>query len=49
MKIIKLTYLDIFKQLFRTPKRVIIEKTNANLIIETQIYKDKKIIKVYGN
>ena len=49
MEIIKLTYLDRFKQIFRTPKKVIIEKTNTNLIIETQRYKNKKIIKVYGN
>jgi hypothetical protein len=49
MKIIKLTYLDRFKQFFRTPKRVLIEKTNTNLIIETHRYKDKKTIKVYGN
>lgn len=34
-------------KLLRKPRRVLIEKTSTGLVIETQVYANKKIIKVY--
>ncbi len=36
-------------KLLRRPKRTTIEKLSTGVIIETQVFNNKKIIKVYGN
>lgn len=41
------TFRSWLNKILRKPKRVFIEKTETGLVIETQVYANKKIIKVY--
>jgi len=49
MKVLRkaVTFRSFLNKLLRKTKRVLIEKTATGLIIETQVFKNKKIIKVY--
>jgi len=49
MKLLRkaVTFRSFLNRLLRKPKRVLIEKTLTGLVIETQVYNNKKIIKVY--
>ena len=42
------TFRSWLNKLLRKPKRVTIELTATGLLIETQVFNNKKIIKVYG-
>lgn len=43
------TFRSWLNKILRKPKRITIEKLSTGIIIETQVFKNKKIIKVYGN
>ena len=43
------TFRSWLNKLLRRPKRVTMELTSTGLLIETQVFNNKKIIKVYGN
>ena len=43
------TLKGFINKILRKPKRVTIELTATGLLIETQVFNNKKIIKVYGN
>jgi hypothetical protein len=49
MKLLRkaVTFRSYLNKLLRKPKRVLIEKTGTGLIIETQVFNNKQIIKVY--
>lgn len=51
MKLLRkaVTLRSFLNRLLRKPKRVTIEKLTTGVIIETQVFNNKKIIKVYGN
>lgn len=41
------TFRKLLNQFLRTPQRVLIERLSTGVIIETQYFKNKRIIKVY--
>ena len=41
------TFRSFLNKLLRTPQRVVIEKLTSGVVIETQYFKNKRIIKVY--
>lgn len=49
MKLLRkaVTLRSIINKMLRMPKRVTFERTETGLTIETQVYANKKIIKVY--
>jgi len=51
MKLLRkaVTLRSFLNKLLRKPKRTTIEKLSTGVIIETQVFNNKKIIKVYGN
>ena len=51
MKLLRkaVTFRSFLNRLLRKPKRVTIERFATGVIIETQVFNNKKIIKVYGN
>jgi hypothetical protein len=51
MKLLRkaVTFRSFLNRLLRKPKRVIIERLSTGVVIETQMFNNKKIIKVYGN
>lgn len=42
------TLRSFLNKILRKPKRVTTEKLSTGVIIETQVFNNKKIIKVYG-
>lgn len=50
MKLLRkaVTLRSFLNRLLRKPKRVNIERLATGVIIETQVFNNKKIIKVYG-
>lgn len=51
MKLLRkaVTFRSFLNRVLRKPKRTTIEKLSTGVIIETQVFNNKKIIKVYGN
>lgn len=51
MKLLRkaVTLRSFLNRLLRKPKRVTIERLSTGVVIETQVFNNKKIIKVYGN
>ena len=43
------TFRSFLNKLLRKPKRVTFEKLSTGIVIETQFYNNKKIIKCYGS
>lgn len=43
----KTTLRSLLNKLLRVPRRILIEKTLTGLVIETQVFGNKKIIKVH--